>query len=327
MKRIAITGGTGQIAYELFFRLAHGHPLGSDQPIALHIGDIPGTEQMMEGIKMELEDSAFPLLREVKYFTNPYELFEGVDIALLIGAKPRGPGMERSDLLMDNGRIFVEAGQALNKTANKEVKVIVVGNPCNTNCLIAMHHAPNLSRKNFHAMMRLDQTRAQSFLAKKANVSVGEVTRMTIWGNHSATQVPDFVNACISKRKVMDVIKDKEWLQGEFIEMIQKRGAAIIRARGKSSSGSAANALLEALRSLYTQTSEDDWFSSAVCSNGNPYGIEEDLVFGFPCRSKGKGDCEVVGGLEWDFFLKEKIAVTQQELIQERECVIDLLKG
>ncbi len=321
MKRIVVTGATGQIAYSLLFRIAHGDLFPHSEPIALHLSDLLGTEAMMEGVAMELEDCAFPLLKEIHFGSDLEKQFDQVDIALLVGAKPRGPGMERADLLMDNGRIFVDQGRALGSAANKDVKVVVVGNPCNTNCLIAMSHASTLPRQNFHAMMRLDQNRAQALLARKGSAEVEEVKRLTIWGNHSATQVPDFVNATIKEKKALDVIKDPSWFQGDFIETIQKRGAAIIAARGKSSAASAANAAVESVRSLYTPTPAGEWFSSAVCSDGNPYGIEENLVFGFPCRSKGDGNYEIVPDLEWDFFLKEKIAVTQKELISERVCV------
>ncbi|MCH9628226.1 MAG: malate dehydrogenase [Chlamydiales bacterium] len=321
MKRIVVTGATGQIAYSLLFHLARGDLFGNEEPIALHLCDVPGTEAMMEGLAMELEDCAFPLLAEVKTGSDLSEQFENVDLALLVGAKPRGPGMERADLLRENGKIFVAQGRALNDSANKNVKVVVVGNPCNTNCLIAMRCAPSIPRKNFHAMMRLDQNRAEALLAKKASLSVAEVKRMTIWGNHSATQVPDFMEATLTGKKTPEVIDDLSWLQGEFIETVQKRGAAIIAARGKSSAASAAYAAFETVRALYTPTPEGEWFSSAVCSDGNPYGIENNLIFGFPCRSGGDGDYEIVADIPWDFFIKEKIALTQKELISERACI------
>lgn len=326
MKRIAVTGSSGQIVYSLLFRIAHGDLFDNEEPIALHLYDLPGTEAMMEGVAMELEDCAFPLLKEIHFGSSLQEQFQGVDIALLIGAKPRGPGMERGDLLRENGKIFIDQGSALNESANPDVKVLVVGNPCNTNCLIAMQHAKKIPRQNFHALMRLDQNRSQALLAKKAQVAVERVKNMTIWGNHSATQVPDFTNATIEGKKVPEVIKDPSWLQGEFIETVQKRGAAIIAARGKSSAASAANAVVEAVRALYTPTPKDDWFSSAICSDGNPYGIEENLIFGFPCRSKGDGNYEIVSDLPWDYFIKEKIAVTQKELISERDYIEKELK-
>ena len=237
MKRIVVTGAAGHIAYSFLFRAAHGDLFEKPEPIALHLCDVLGTERVMEGVAMELEDCAFPLLREIKVGCDPYAMFEGVNLALLIGAKPRGSGMERVDLLMDNGKIFVDQGKALNEAADRDVKVIVVGNPCNTNCLIAMHHAPNINRKNFHAMMRLDQNRARFQLAKKAKALVGEVTRMTIWGNHSITQVPDFTQAHIKGRSAIELI-EKQWLQNEFIESIQQRGGRIIQSLGKSSAAS-----------------------------------------------------------------------------------------
>ncbi len=321
MKRIVVTGATGQIAYSLLFRLAQGDLFGHGEPVALHLCDLPGTEAMMEGLAMELEDCAFPSLAEIRTGSDLSTQFENVDLALLVGAKPRGPGMERADLLRENGKIFVEQGRALNESADKDVKVVVVGNPCNTNCLIAMSCAPSIPRKNFHAMMRLDQNRAQALLAKKASLPVAQVKRMTIWGNHSATQVPDFMQATLAGKKTPEVIDDLVWLQGEFIETVQKRGAAIIAARGKSSAASAAYAAFETVRALYTPTPEGEWFSSAVCSDGNPYGIEANLIFGFPCRSKGDGNYEIVPDIPWDFFMKEKIALTQKELISERTCV------
>lgn len=324
MKKIVVTGAGGQIAYSLLFRIAHGDIF--QEPMALYLCDVPGTERIMEGVAMELEDCAFPLLHEIRIGTNPFEMFKDVDLALLVGAKPRGPGMERADLLIDNGKIFIEQGRALNDSANPHVKVFVVGNPCNTNCLIAQHFAPKLSPRNFHAMMRLDQNRGQSLLAKKAKVPIEAVSCLTVWGNHSSTQVPDFSNALINGKQALDVIHDPDWFRGEFLTTIQKRGAAIIEARGKSSAASAANALIEAVRSLYVPTKKGDWFTTAVLSNDNPYGIDPHLFFGFPCRSKGDGSWEIVPDLQLDFFIREKIAVTQQELISERECIKELLK-
>ncbi len=321
MKRIVVTGAAGQIAYSFLFRAAHGDLFEKPEEIALYLCDVPGTERAMEGVAMELEDCAFPLLREIKMGCDPFKMFEKVDLALLIGAKPRGPGMERADLLMDNGQIFIEQGRALNDSADKNVKVVVVGNPCNTNCLITMHHAPQINRRNFHAMMRLDQNRAVAQLAKKGNVAVKEISRMTIWGNHSTTQVPDFTQARIAGKPLLDRIQEREWLQNEFIENIQKRGAHIIEARGKSSAASAASALVDSVKSLYTKTAPEDWFTTAVCTDSNPYGLEKNLIFGLPCRSKGDGNYDIVLDLSLDFFIKEKIAITQGELISERECV------
>lgn len=326
IQRIAVTGAAGQIAYSLLFRIANGDFLGPDQPIALHLLDLPLSEEMLKGIKMELDDCVFPLLKEIKIGHQAEEVFGGVHYAFLVGAKPRGPGMERKDLLADNGKIFVEQGRALNKVASKDVRVLVVGNPCNTNCLIAMHHAPDLPRHHFHAMTRLDQNRAVYQISQKAQVGIQEVTHMTIWGNHSSTQVPDFVNAKVRGSPVLKVLTDRKWLENEFVSLIQKRGAQVIAARGKSSAASAANAAVDAFRSLVTPTPAGQWFSSGVYSAGNPYGIEEDLVFSFPCRSKGKGDFEIVSGLTIDSFLKEKIALTQKELIEERDLIRGLLR-
>jgi len=327
LKRIAVTGAAGQIAYSLIFRIAAGELLGSNVPIALHLLDVPEAATTLRGIEMELNDCVFPLLKEVKISTSPEDAFGGVHYALLVGAKPRGPGMERKDLLADNGKIFVGQGSALNKVASKDVLVFVVGNPCNTNCLIAMHHAPALPRKNFFAMTRLDQNRAVFQLAAKANVSVEEVTNVTIWGNHSSTQVPDFLNAKIRGRPAIDVIHDRKWLEGEFVQKIQKRGAEVIAARGKSSAASAANAIVGTIRSLLTPTLSGQWFSLAVPSEGNPYGIPEDLVFSFPCKSQGKGDWTIAAGLALDPFLKEKLRLTQKELMEERDLVSHLLRG
>lgn len=325
LKRIAVTGGAGQIAYSLLFRIANGDFLGPNQPVALHLLDLPQFEGALKGVQMELDDCVFPLLKEVIIGSQAEEVFGGVHYAFLVGAKPRGPGMERKDLLADNGKIFVEQGKALNSAASKDVRVLVVGNPCNTNCLIAMHHAPDLPRTSFHAMTRLDQNRGVFQLAKKANVHTTEVTHMTIWGNHSSTQVPDFVNAKIHGTLAPKLL-ERKWLETEFVSTIQKRGAEVIAARGKSSAASAANAAVGALKSITEPTPHGQWFSSAVYSENNPYGIDEDLVFSFPCRSKGQGDFEIVKGLEIDSFLKEKIAITQKELMEERDLVRGLLK-
>lgn len=324
LKRVAVTGGAGQIAYSLLFRIAAGEMLGADQPVALHILEIPEAVGALEGVKMELEDCAFPLLKEVRIGSDANEVFADVDYALLVGAKPRGPGMERKDLLFDNGKIFVGQGQALNAVASRDVKVLVVGNPCNTNCLICMNNAPDIPRKNFHAMTRLDQNRSASQLATKAGTEVTAVSNITIWGNHSTTQVPDFVNAKISGQDADSVITDQAWLEGEFISTVQKRGGAIIAARGKSSAASAANAAMDAIKSLVNPTPAGEWFSSAVCSDGNPYGIEENLVFSVPCRSNGDGDYEIVGGVPWNEFLTSRIKASEKELLEERTLVSDL---
>jgi malate dehydrogenase len=322
IKRVAITGGAGQIAYSLIFRIANGDFLGPDQPVALHLLDLPEGVEMLKGVKMELDDCVFPLLKEVQIGSQAEEVFGGVHYAFLVGAKPRGPGMERKDLLADNGKIFVGQGKALNRVASKDVRVLVVGNPCNTNCLIAMHHAPDLPKKHFYAMTRLDQNRAVYQLAAKAQVGIEAVTHVTIWGNHSSTQVPDFVNAKIQGRLATEVISDRKWLENEFVSTIQKRGAQVIAARGKSSAASAANAAIDAFRSIVFPTPAGQWFSSGIYAAGNPYGVDEDLVFSFPCRNGS----DIVSGLIFDSFLKEKIAITQKELREERDLIRGLLK-
>lgn len=325
IKRIIVTGGAGQIAYSLLFRIANGDLLGPEQPIALHILEIPEALATLKGVVMELEDCAFPLLKEIVIGSHPLEVFKEADYAFLVGATPRGPGMERKDLLNENAKIFVEQGKALNEVANPNVIVLVVGNPCNTNCLITMQHAPRIPKTNFHAMMRLDQNRAMSQLAKKAGVDVSDVTNVTIWGNHSSTQVPDFVNARIKNQPVTQWISDQSWLENDFINKVQKRGAEVIAARGKSSAASAANAALDAMKAIINPTLPDQWYSSGVISDENPYGIEKHLVFSFPCRSKGDGTFEIVKDVPWNDFLKSKISVTEKELIEEKNLVKEQL--
>lgn len=319
--RIAVTGGAGQIAYSLLFRIAAGEMLGPDQPVALHLLEVPHSHDALKGVVMELQDCAFPLLQEVVIGEDPYEVFKGVNYALLIGAKPRGPGMERKDLLAENGQIFIQQGKALNASAARDVLVFVVGNPCNTNCLIAIKNAPDLSPHQFFAMTRLDQHRAEAFLAEKAHVPVTDVKHVTIWGNHSSTQVPDFLNATIQGKPVAEVIHDKKWLEGEFIEKVQKRGAVVIAARGKSSAGSAAHAIIASIRSLIFPTPPGQWFSCGLLSDGNPYGIQNGLVFSFPCRCRGRGKIEIVPDLKMDPFLKAKIGISEKELLDERAMV------
>lgn len=327
VKRIAVSGGAGQIAYHLLFKIANGDLLGKDQPIALHILEIPEALGALQGVKMELDDCAFPLLTSTVVTADPYEAFQDIDFALLIGAKPRGPGMERKDLLNDNGKIFIHQGKALNESAKADVKVVVVGNPCNTNCLIALHHAPRLNPRNFFAMMRLDQNRATSHLAQKAQVHLNEVTNVIVWGNHSATQVPDFYHARIQGKPAAEVIKDTAWLEKDFMELIRKRGAAIIQARGKSSAGSAAHALVDTIHDLENPKASNQWYSIAGLSNGNPYGIAEDLIFSFPKRTNANGQNEIVRDLDLNQFLKTHIAVTEKELLEERDLIKHLLKG
>lgn len=325
IKRVVVTGGAGQVAYSLIFRIAAGELFGPKQRVALHIRDLPVMKAQLEGVAMELEDCAFPLLAEVKIGSDPSELFADVDCAFLVGAKPRGPGMERKDLLVENGKIFVTEGRALNEAANTDVRVLVVGNPCNTNCLIALRAAPRLSPHNFHAMLRLDENRAKGLLAKRAQCSISSIRSMVVLGNHSATQVPDYMHAEIRGKSAVEVIADLPWLQGEFITKLQNRGAEIIAARGKSSAASAANAALDAMKALFTPTMQGDTFSSGILSDGNSYGIAPGLIFGFPLRSAGDGAWEMVHGLTWDSFLQEKLKVTEKELLAERDLIAHLI--
>lgn len=321
IKRVAVSGAAGQIAYSLLFRLAAGELFGNDQPIALHLLEVAEHLGTLQGVVMEIDDCAFPLLHEVKIGSEAREVFRDVEVVFLVGAKPRGPGMERKDLLFDNGQIFVGQGKALGEVAAKEVVVLVVGNPCNTNCLIAQKHGQG---RRFFAMTRLDQNRAQSCLAKKANLLVEEIEPVVIWGNHSSTQVPDYFNAKIQGKPALEVI-DKKWLESEFVSQVQKRGAAVIAARGKSSAASASQAAIEAMRSLLEPTPKGEFFSMGVSSNQNPYGITPGIIFSFPCRSQGMGKVEIVPGFAWDGAMKEKIAITEKELLEEKEMVRNLL--
>ncbi len=321
VKRIAVTGGAGNIAYNLLFRIASGEIFGKDVPIALHILEVPEVLGALKGVQMELEDSAFPLLHEIQIGSDPYQLFRDVNLALLVGAKPRGAGMERKDLLLENAKIFVEQGRALDAVAAEDVQILVIGNPCNTNCLIALHQAKRLPKDRFHAMTRLDQNRAVFQLASKAGVPLKEVSDMTIWGNHSSTMVPDFVHAKIKGMMVVDVISERSWLEKDFVNAVQKRGSLIIEARGRSSAASAASAIIDAAHDLYFGKER---FSSAILSDGNPYGIAPGLVFSFPCV-RTREECRIVSGLTWDKFLTEKIHLTEKELLEERDCIRGLL--
>ena len=289
---VAVSGAAGQISNHLLFKIASGEVYGQDQPIVLRLLGSERSKEALEGVAMELEDSLFPLLREVDIGIDPKLVFEDADWALLIGAKPRGPGMERADLLEMNGAIFVEQGKALNEVAKPTCKVCVVGNPCNTNALICMENAPNLDRKNFHALTRLDENRAKCQLALKAGVFYDTVSNVTIWGNHSTTQVPDFVNAKIGGKPAAEVIADQAWLEEEFTPAIQTRGGLLIKKWGRSSAASTAVSIADAIKALVTPTREGDWFSSAVCTDGNPYGIAEGIIFSMPCRSAGDGSYE-----------------------------------
>jgi len=323
--RVAVSGAAGQISNHLLFKLAAGEVFGPDQPIALNLLGSERSKEALEGVAMELEDSLYPLLREVNIGIDPYDSFRDAEWALLIGAKPRGPGMERADLLDQNGQIFAAQGKALNEVASRNVKVLVVGNPCNTNALICLKNAPDLNPRNFHALTRLDENRAKCQLALKSGVFYDKISNMTIWGNHSTTQVPDFVNAKVAGIPVTDIIKDRVWLEEEFTKKIQTRGGALIKKWGRSSAASTAVSIVDAVKALVTPTPEGDWFSSGVYTNGNPYGISEDLVYSMPCRSKGDGDYELVPDVVIDDYLRAKIKKSEEELLAEKQCVAHLI--
>ncbi len=320
LKRVVVTGAGGQIAYHLLFRIASGELLGQEQPIALHLLETEEGMEPLKGVLYELDDccTTFPLLQEVHVGTDPRKLFKDADLCILIGAKPRKRGMERRDLLLENAPIFKEQGRALNEGAKKEVVVLVVGNPCNTNCLIALKNAPRLDARRFFAMTQLDQNRFAVQLSKKAHVPLGAVSRAITWGNHSAAQVPDFVNALIEGRPALDTIVDRKWCEQELVPALQQRGAEVIRARGKSSAASAAMAIVHSFRNLLKPSKPSELFSCGVLSDGNPYGIEKGLVFSFPCLSKGDGEVEIAQGLSIDPFIAKGLKASEQELLEER---------
>ena len=322
--KVAVTGAAGQIGYAVLFRLASGAVFGTDTAVELQLLELEKALPALEGVKMELDDCAFPLLTNIVATSDPNVAFKDIDWGLLVGSVPRKAGMERNDLLRVNGGIFVGQGKALNENAGKDVRVLVVGNPCNTNCLIAMHNAPKIPRERWFAMTALDENRAKIQLAQKAGVAVSDVTNLTIWGNHSATQYPDFTNTKILGKPAQAVIDDDEWLQGDFIKTVQQRGSAIIKARGASSAASAANAALDTILRITTPTAEGDWFSAAIPSDGS-YGIPEGLIFSYPLRRSGNGVLEVVQGIELDEFSQEKIHATRSELEMEREAVKEML--
>ena len=317
MRKIAVTGAAGQIAYSLLFRLCAGEVF--QESFELRLLELPEALGALRGVAMELDDSAFPLLRNVVISSDPREVFEDADLALLIGSKPRGPGMERSDLLAENGKIFAAHGKALNDVASADVLVFVVGNPVNTNTLIAMTHAPRIAKERFFSMAGLDHNRAVAMVAQKAGVSPAEVEQTAIWGNHSATQVVDFTHAQIGHRSLLDQI-DRKWCEEELLPRVQKRGAEVISVRGKSSAASAAQGVISSLQFLYRPSRH--WFSIGISSDGNRYGIEDGLIFSFPCRSLGEGRVEIVPNLSLDPFIREKLAITERELIEERNIAL-----
>jgi malate dehydrogenase len=320
--KVTVTGAAGQIGYAILFRIASGQMLGGETPVHLKLLEIPDALKAAEGTAMELEDCAFPLLAGLEIHDDPRAAFDGCGVALLIGARPRTKGMERSDLLEANGGIFKPQGEAINEGADDDVKVLVVGNPANTNCLIAMSHAPDVPRERFTAMTRLDHNRAIGQLASKLGVPVTEITNMTIWGNHSTTQYPDLVHARVGGRGAWDVVDDEAWIADEFIPRVAKRGAEVIEARGASSAASAANAAIDHVHDWVLGTSEGDWVSMSVPSDGS-YGVEEGLVSGFPCTCSG-GEWKLVEGLEIDDFSRERIDNSVNELKEERDAVKQL---
>src|SRR5438046_1260666 len=320
---IAITGAAGQIGYALVFRVASGAMFGPEQPVALHLIEIPPAIEALKGVVMELDDCAFPLLKNVVATTDLDEGFRDVNWALLVGSVTRKAGMERKDLLGINGKIFTGQGQAIQKNAAADVRVLVVGNPCNTNCLIAMNNAKDIPHNRWFAMTRLDENHARAQLAHKAGVRIRSVTNKTIWGNHSSTQYPDFYNARIDGRSANEVIGDEKWLKEDFIATVQQRGAAVIKARGLSSAGSAANAVVDTVVSLTADTPANDWHSVAVCSDRS-YGVEKGLISSFPVRLRG-GKWEIVQGLSINDFSRAKIDASVAELKEEKSLVTPLI--
>ena len=322
--KVAVTGAAGQIGYALLFRIASGALFGPEQPVELQLIEIPQALGALDGVVMELHDCAFPLLKGIVPTSDLDEGFRGVNWALLVGSVPRKQGMERGDLLGINGKIFIGQGQAIQRNAASDVRILVVGNPCNTNCLIAMNNAKDIPRERWTAMTRLDENRAKSQLAQRAGVDTTRVSNVTIWGNHSATQYPDFYNAKIDGKPANEVIGDEEWLKNQFIPAVQQRGAAIIKARGLSSAASAANAAIDSARSVIEPTASGDWHSVAVCSNGE-YGVEAGIISSFPIRSSGGGKWEIVEGVPINDFSRAKIDASVKELKEERDLVRELL--
>jgi malate dehydrogenase len=320
--RVTVTGAAGQIGYALLFRIASGAMLGDDQPVILQLLDIAPAMDALEGVRMELEDCAFPLLAGIVCTDDPDAGFKDTDYALLVGARPRGPGMERKDLLEANAAIFSVQGKAINNNANKDIRVLVVGNPANTNALITQRNAPDINPRHFTAMTRLDHNRAKTQIAQKTGKTVNDVTHMTIWGNHSATQYPDLFNARVDGQAAIDLV-DQDWYETDFIPVIQQRGAAVIAARGASSAASAANAAIGHMRSWALGTEGDDWVSMGVCSDGS-YGISEGLIYSFPCRCSD-GEWEIVQDADIGEFSRAKMTATEQELSEERDAVAHLL--
>ena len=320
--RVAVTGAAGQIGYSLLFRIAGGALLGPDTPVQLRLLEITPALKALEGVVMELDDCAFPTLAGVEIGDDASTIFDGASLALLVGARPRAKGMERGDLLEANGAIFTVQGKALNEVAADDIRICVTGNPANTNALIAMSNAPDIPRERFSALTRLDHNRAISQLAAKTGAPVSEIKKMTIWGNHSATQYPDIFHAEVAGRNAADAVADQQWLENDFIPTVGKRGAAIIEARGSSSAASAASATIDAARDWLTGSPADDWVSMAVVSDGS-YGVPEDLIYSFPVTTSN-GDWKIVQGLEIDDFSRGRMDATAAELVEERDAVREL---
>ena len=320
--RITVTGAAGQISYSLLFRIAAGEMLGPNQPVILQMLEITPALDALKGVAMELEDCAFPLLASMICTDDAEQAFKDADYALMVGARPRGPGMERKDLLEANAAIFSAQGKAINDYASEHIKVLVVGNPANTNALITQRNAPNINPRQFTAMTRLDHNRAMSQIANKTESSINDISNMTIWGNHSATQYPDLYHARVAGKSAIDMV-DQEWFENDFIPTVQQRGAAIIAARGASSAASAANAAIAHMRTWALGSAENDWISMGVISNGS-YGIADGLIYSFPCTCKN-GDWAIVEGLDINDFSRAKMIATEKELLEERDAVYHLL--
>ena len=322
--RVAVTGAAGQVAYAMLGRLASGEVFGPDTQVILHLLEITPALPALEGVAMELDDCSFSTLKDIVITDNAEKAFDGCNYALLVGSFPRKAGMERKELLDINGKIFVGQGKALAAKAASDVRILVVGNPCNTNCLVARSNGRSIPAERWTAMTRLDHNRARTALAKKAGVSNSDVTQMTIWGNHSNTQFPDFSNAKINGKPAEQIITDRKWLEETFVSTIQTRGAAVIKARGMSSAMSAANGALDHVKSMIRGTPANDWVSMAVVSQGE-YGVPKDMVFGYPCTTDGKGNYKVVDGLKLDAYGQAKFQTTLQELLEEKDAVKDLI--
>jgi malate dehydrogenase len=324
--RVAVTGAAGQVAYAMLARLASGDIFGPQTKVILQLLEIAPALPNLEGVAMELDDCGFPTLQEIVCTDDPARAFKGVNYALLVGSFPRKQGMERKDLLGINGKIFVGQGRALAENAASDVRVLIVGNPCNTNCLVAYNNGRAIPADRWTAMTRLDHNRARNALAKKAGVNAGAVTQVTIWGNHSNTQFPDFTNARINGKPAAEVIAERSWLENTFVPQVQNRGAAVIKARGSSSALSAANGAIDHVKTWFNATPANDWVSAATVSKGE-YGVPAGMVFGYPCRADGKGNFQIVEGLKLDAFGQEKFKVTLKELEEEKDAVKDLLKS